>query len=129
MYSRCFKIESKYKKASEVIDMRKHLGAHPRMGATDVCPIIPVKNISIKECIDISKKLAKKIGDLLNIPIYLYEYSADKNYRKNLPVVEKVVNEIILLPTYPSYDKKQISKNIGINCLYQFEIDINGLYQ
>ena len=72
------------KKASMLIDMKKHSGAHPRMGAVDVCPIIPVKNISIKECIEISKELSEKVAKTLKIPIYLYEYSASDEIRKNL---------------------------------------------
>ena len=72
------------KKASELIDMRNHKGAHARMCATDVCPIIPVENVSIKECIEYSNQLAKKVGDLLKIPIFLYEHSANSENRKNL---------------------------------------------
>ncbi len=72
------------KQASLSIDMQKHSGAHPRMGATDVCPIVPVKNISIEECIQLSKKLAKKVAESLSIPIYMYEYSAKQEYRRNL---------------------------------------------
>ncbi len=75
------------KKASELIDMRKHNGAHPRMGATDVCPFIPVSNVSMEECIYIAKKTGQKIGEELNIPIYLYENAATNNERKNLATV------------------------------------------
>ncbi|MBK7106319.1 MAG: glutamate formimidoyltransferase [Ignavibacteriae bacterium] len=77
------------KKASELIDMSKHFGSHPRMGATDVCPFIPVNGISIDECIDISKEVAKRVGEELNIPVYLYEKSAQKYDRKNLAVIRK----------------------------------------
>ena len=69
------------KKASELIDMRKHEGAHPRMGATDVCPFIPVSNVSMEECIDIAKKTGHKIGKELEIPIYLYENAATNKER------------------------------------------------
>ena len=72
------------KKASDLIDMRLHNGAHPRMGATDVCPIIPISGVSIKECVNYSLELAKKVGENLNIPIFLYEYSAKNKIRKNL---------------------------------------------
>ncbi len=61
------------KKAAELIDMRKHKGAHPRMGATDVCPFIPVSNVSWEEAIACANRLAKRVGDELNIPVYLYE--------------------------------------------------------
>ena len=72
------------KKAKELIDMRKHLGEHPRMGATDVCPLIPISNISIKECAMWANKLAEKVGTELKIPIYLYEAAAKEDKRINL---------------------------------------------
>ena len=72
------------KKAAELIDMSKHSGEHPRMGATDVCPLIPVSGITMKETIKYSKILAEKIGKELKIPIYLYENSAKSKERKNL---------------------------------------------
>ena len=72
------------KKAAELIDMETHQGEHPRMGATDVCPLIPISGISMKETVEWSKKLAKKVGAKLNISTYLYEHSASENYRKNL---------------------------------------------
>ena len=80
-------IEAAYnaiKKASEKIDMSKHKGEHPRFGATDVCPLIPVSNISFKELIPYAEKLAKRVSETLNIPIYLYEYAAKEEKRKNL---------------------------------------------
>ena len=57
--------------ASKLIDMSKHKGEHPRMGATDVCPLIPVKNVSMNKCISLSKDLARKVSSELNIPIFL----------------------------------------------------------
>lgn len=72
------------KKASELIDMSKHKGAHARMGATDVCPFIPVSEISMEECIELSKQLGERVGNELGIPVYLYEYSASKPERTNL---------------------------------------------
>ncbi len=72
------------KKASELIDMRKHKGEHPRMGATDVCPLIPVANISMEETVEYARKLAERIGDELNIPVYCYENAAFVHERKNL---------------------------------------------
>ncbi|MDT2814057.1 glutamate formimidoyltransferase [Vagococcus carniphilus] len=77
------------KYASENIDMTKHHGEHPRMGATDVVPFIPIKDSSVEECIEISKKVAKRINDELNIPIFLYEDSASTPSRKNLAKVRK----------------------------------------
>lgn len=72
------------KRASEVIDMRKHKGEHPRMGATDVCPLIPVANISMEETAELARKLAERIGNELGIPIYCYENAAFTPERRNL---------------------------------------------
>jgi len=72
------------KKAQELIDMRSHKGAHPRFGATDVCPLVPVANISMEETVAYAHKLAKRIGTELNIPIYCYEFAAQEDKRKNL---------------------------------------------
>ncbi len=77
------------KKASELIDMSKHKGSHPRMGATDVCPFVPVSGITTEECIELSKEVAKRVGDELGIPIYLYEKSAQKPERENLAKVRQ----------------------------------------
>src|ERR1700730_10112437 len=63
-------------KAAELIDMRKHKSAHPRMGATDVCPFIPVSNVSWEEAIACANQLGKRVGDGLKIPVYLYEKAA-----------------------------------------------------
>src|SRR5262245_20973161 len=75
------------KKAAELIDMRKHKGAHPRMGATDVCPFIPVGNVSLEEAIACTSRLAKRVGDELKIPVYLYEKAAKDKSRSNLSVI------------------------------------------
>ena len=72
------------KRASELIDMRKHKGAHPRMGATDVCPLVPVANISMEETVEYAHKLAKRIGEELGISVYCYEHAALKPERRNL---------------------------------------------
>ncbi len=72
------------KKASELIDMRKHKGAHPRMGATDVCPLVPVSNITMEETVEYAHKLARRIGEELGISVYCYENAALKSARKNL---------------------------------------------
>ena len=72
------------KKASELIDMRKHSGAHPRMGATDVCPFIPVSNTTMEECVEIAKSLGEIVGNNLGIPIFLYESAAINEERQNL---------------------------------------------
>ncbi len=75
--------------ASEVIDMSRHSGTHPRMGATDVCPFIPINGVSEEECVELSKQVGKRVGEELNIPIYLYERSAQNPKRKKLPDIRK----------------------------------------
>lgn len=75
------------KKASELIDMSKHKGEHPRMGATDVCPLIPIRDISMEETAEYAAKLGKRVGEELGIPVYLYESAATKPERRNLATV------------------------------------------
>ena len=77
------------KKAGEVIDMRRHHGAHPRMGATDVCPLVPVSGITLEECAELARKLAERIAAELSIPCYCYEAAALKPERRNLAVCRK----------------------------------------
>jgi glutamate formiminotransferase/formiminotetrahydrofolate cyclodeaminase len=72
------------KKASQLIDMTRHKGEHPRMGATDVCPLVPVSNITMEETVEYARKLAQRIGDELNIPVYCYENAAFEPKRRNL---------------------------------------------
>lgn len=75
------------KKAGELIDMSGHTGAHPRMGATDVCPLIPIANISMEETAKFAKQLAKRVGEELAIPVYLYEAAQPDTSRNNLSVI------------------------------------------
>ncbi len=77
------------KKAAELIDMSKHHGSHPRMGATDVCPFVPVSGVTTEECIEISKEVAKRVGEELKIPVYLYEKSASTPERQNLAFIRQ----------------------------------------
>jgi glutamate formiminotransferase/formiminotetrahydrofolate cyclodeaminase len=72
------------KRAAELIDMSKHHGEHPRFGATDVCPLVPVANITMDEVVVFARKLGKRIGEELGIPVYNYEFAASKPERKNL---------------------------------------------
>ena len=72
------------KKAAELIDMSKHKGAHPRFGATDVCPLVPVSNITMEETVEYAHKLAKRIGEELGIGVYCYEFAAREEKRRNL---------------------------------------------
>ena len=74
-------------KAAELIDMRKHKGAHPRMGATDVCPFVPISNVSWEEAIACANELGQRVGDELNIPVYLYEKAAKDKSRSNLAII------------------------------------------
>jgi glutamate formiminotransferase/formiminotetrahydrofolate cyclodeaminase len=75
------------KKAGELIDMTKHKGEHPRMGATDVCPLIPIANICMEETAKYAQQLAKRVGEELNIPVYLYEAAQPNATRNNLSVI------------------------------------------
>jgi glutamate formiminotransferase/formiminotetrahydrofolate cyclodeaminase len=75
------------KKAGELIDMSKHKGEHPRMGATDVCPLIPISGISMEETAVYAQRLAKRVGEELNIPVYLYEAAQPDKTRSNLSVI------------------------------------------
>ena len=74
------------KRATELIDMRQHKGAHPRMGACDVCPLIPVSGITLEECAELARELAKRISEETNVPTYCYEAAAFKPERRNLAV-------------------------------------------
>ncbi|MDO4319174.1 MAG: glutamate formimidoyltransferase [Bacteroidales bacterium] len=74
------------RRATELIDMRKHHGAHPRMGATDVCPLIPISGITLEECAELARNLAKRVADELGIPTYCYEAAAFTPERRNLAV-------------------------------------------
>ena len=77
------------KKASRLINMAVHTGAHPRMGATDVCPLIPVAGITSEECVAYAKRLAERVGNELGIPVYLYGDAATRPGRKNLPDIRE----------------------------------------
>jgi glutamate formiminotransferase len=77
------------KKAAELIDMEKQHGEHPRIGATDVIPFIPVKNMTMEECVQLADELAQEIAEKLDIPVYLYEEAAKISSRKSLPDIRK----------------------------------------
>ena len=83
------------RKASQLIDMRQHHGAHPRSGATDVLPLVPIAGITLEECAELARKLAKRLADELEIPCYCYEAAALKPERKNLAVVRRGEYEAI----------------------------------
>lgn len=77
------------KTAAELIDMRKQTGEHPRIGTTDVLPLVPVRGVSLAECAELARKLAKRVGDELGIPVYCYEAAASAPYRKGLEACRK----------------------------------------
>ncbi len=77
------------KKAAELIDLTKHKGEHPRMGATDVIPFVPISNATTRECVELAKRLGKRIADELKIPIYLYEAAATRPDRQNLANIRR----------------------------------------
>lgn len=92
------------RKAAEVIDMRLHHGAHPRMGATDVCPLIPVSDITLEECADLARDLAKRASEELGIPCYCYEAAAFTPERRNLAVCRE--GEYEALPEKMNHEGK-----------------------
>ncbi len=75
------------RRASELIDMRQHRGAHPRFGATDVLPFVPVSGVSMEDCVDLARQVGQRIGEELGIPVYLYEHAASRPERRNLAKV------------------------------------------
>jgi glutamate formiminotransferase / formiminotetrahydrofolate cyclodeaminase len=106
------------KKAGELIDMSKHKGEHPRMGATDVCPLIPISGITVEETIEFAKMLAKRVGEELNIPAYLYEYASAADYRRNLADIrsgeyEKLSTKILQPEWKPDYGKAEFNARSG----------------
>jgi glutamate formiminotransferase / formiminotetrahydrofolate cyclodeaminase len=76
-------------KATELIDMSKHEGVHPRIGACDVCPLVPLRDVTMDECVDASTKLAEKVGRNLKVPVYLYAYSATEDERRKLSFIRR----------------------------------------
>ena len=123
------------KTASEKIDMSKHSGEHPRFGATDVCPLIPVSNITFEELIPYAEKLAKKVSEELNIPIYLYEHSAREDKRRNLANIRsgeyeglsKKINSKEWKPDFGNaFNKKSGATAIGVrDFLIAYNINLN----
>ncbi|MCL2367170.1 MAG: glutamate formimidoyltransferase [Oscillospiraceae bacterium] len=108
--------------ASELIDMTKHTGEHPRMGATDVIPFVPIRNVSIEECVEISKQVAQRIWEALKVPSFLYEYSATVPARQNLATVRKGqfegMSEKLLQDEWkPDYGERKIHPTAGITAI------------
>lgn len=110
------------KKAAETIDMTKHTGAHPRMGATDVIPFVPTVDMTVQECVELSKRVAARIWEELQIPSFLYEDSATSPDRVNLAKVRKGqfegMPEKLLLPEWaPDYGERKIHPTAGITAI------------
>lgn len=108
--------------ASENIDMTKHHGEHPRMGATDVCPFVPIKEITTEECVDISKKVAERVNTELNIPIFLYEDSASRPERQNLAKVHKgqfegMPEKLLEEDWRPDFGDRKIHPTAGVTAI------------
>ena len=77
------------KTAAQVLDMTTHHGAHPRMGATDVCPFVPVEGGTLEDCAELARRLGRRVGEELGIPVFLYEHAASRPERRNLAVVRQ----------------------------------------
>lgn len=108
--------------ASKKIDLNKHKGEHPRMGATDVIPFVPVKDVTAQECVEISKKVAERIWKELGIPSFLYEDSAAKPGRKNLAAVRKgqfegMPEKLLQEDWAPDYGERKIHPTAGISAI------------
>lgn len=124
------------KLASEKIDMTKHSGEHPRMGATDVIPFIPIQDVTVEECVKISKAVAKRIWEELKIPSFLYEYSASSPDRQNLAKVRKgqfegLPEKLLQEEWAPDFGERKIHPTAGITAigarpfLVAFNVNLN----
>ncbi len=124
------------KKAGELIDMTKHKGEHPRMGATDVCPLIPIANISMEQTAAFAQQLAKRVGEELNLPVYLYEAAQPDAARKNLSIIrageyEGFAKKIVLPEWKPDFgpaifDAKRGATVIGArDFLVAYNVNLN----
>ena len=110
------------KKATETIDMTRHVGQHPRMGATDVIPFVPTMDVTLQETVDLSKRVAQRIWDQLKVPSFLYEDSATRPERRNLAKVRKGqfegMPEKLLEPDWaPDYGERRIHPTAGITAI------------
>lgn len=110
------------KRAAETIDMTKHVGQHPRMGATDVIPFVPTMDVTLEECIALSRKVAKRIWEELAIPSFLYEDSATRPERRNLAACRKGqfegMPEKLLEPDWaPDFGERRIHPTAGITAI------------
>ncbi len=107
------------KKATQLIDLTKHVGEHPRMGAVDVIPFIPIRETSTEECVELSKRAAKRIWEEAKMPVFLYEDSASAPHRRNLAAVRKgqfeAMAEKVLQPEWePDFGGKTVHPTAGV---------------
>lgn len=107
------------KKAFELIDMTQHKGEHPRQGAVDVCPFVPVGGVTMEECVALANDYGKRVGEELGLPVYLYEFAAKKPERRNLSEIRK--GEYEALPTklgtvewQPDYGPNEFIPRFGV---------------
>lgn len=110
------------KYASEKIDMTQHTGEHPRMGATDVLPFVPVKDISMEECVQLAKKVAERINKELAIPVFLYEEAASRPERQNLAKVRKgqfegMPEKLLEEDWAPDFGERKIHPTAGVTAV------------
>lgn len=110
------------KKAAELIDLQNHTGEHPRMGATDVIPLIPISDVTMDECVELSKELGKRIGDELGISVYLYEKSASSTERENLANVRKgqyegMKEKLKMEDWQPDFGPSELNKTAGVTAV------------
>ncbi|MBU1699232.1 MAG: glutamate formimidoyltransferase [Candidatus Eisenbacteria bacterium] len=110
------------KKAAELIDMSRHAGAHPRFGATDVCPFVPVSGMTMDECVELAKRLGERVGRELGIPVYLYEHAATRPDRQSLADIRQ--GEYEALPEKhkdpgfkPDYGPAAFNKKSGVTAI------------
>lgn len=124
--------------AAERIDMRKHAGEHPRMGATDVCPFVPVSGVTMEDCAELARRLGKRVGEELDIPVYLYEYAATAPERKNLAWIrqgeyEGLAENITRPERVPDFGKPVFNARAGATAigarkfLIAYNINLNTL--
>lgn len=110
------------KKAAELIDMRQHKGEHPRMGATDVCPFIPISGVTMQECAEYARQLAQRVGQELGISAFLYEYSATRPIYKNLATIrageyEGMAAKLQTAEFTPDYGPQQLNETAGVTAI------------
>ena len=108
-----------FRAAAKHIDMNTQIGEHPRMGAVDVCPFIPIQNITMDECVDIAKKLGNEVYKRLNIPVFLYAEAQEADYRKELPAIrkgefEEMKTKIKETKWHPDFGKSEIHPTFGV---------------